>query len=365
MADWYNASWLYRVKVTVDKTKLGGANQTAFPVYVDLSGLPAGFHSHCNQTDARDIRVTTSDGETEVPREVVSYTAASDTGELHFKGTLSFSANTDFYIYYGNAAATEPAVDSTYGRNNVWTMYDDVFHLQEASGTTAVNAVGANNGTFQGTLPDVSGAGKIGNAQTLVIASEDYISSSHLLHFTDADFTISFWMYPTANDNKPIINRWSDEWDVRIGYSGWGGGAENKLYFIYFDTSTGEHLCAGPAVNFDAWDHCLVVRRSGELYFYVNGAETDFGAVAPSFRATGSIGITIGRYGDYALYFAGRLDEMRVKAGTGVLASWVTCEYNNQNSPSTFYAVGAEEESGAPPAPSIVGWKTLLGIGQG
>ena len=61
---WYNASWPYRVKVTTLAVKVD-ADLVAFPVYVDLNGLPAGFHSNVNQTDARDIRVTTSDGTTE------------------------------------------------------------------------------------------------------------------------------------------------------------------------------------------------------------------------------------------------------------------------------------------------------------
>jgi hypothetical protein len=70
---------------------------TDFPVYVDLSDLPAGFHTNCNQTDARDIRVTRSDGVTECAREVVSYDSTNDKGELHFKAnSISSSADTDF-----------------------------------------------------------------------------------------------------------------------------------------------------------------------------------------------------------------------------------------------------------------------------
>jgi len=116
---WYNANWDYRVKITIDNTQVG-ATLTNFPVYVDLSELPAGFHTNVNQTDARDIRVTRSDGETECAREVVSYTSATDIGELHFlANSISSSADTDFYIYYGNSSATEPAVDATYGSENV------------------------------------------------------------------------------------------------------------------------------------------------------------------------------------------------------------------------------------------------------
>ena len=77
---WFDTAWPYRVSVTVPSTSVS-SDLTDYPVYLDLSLLPAGFHANCNQTDARDIRITKSDGTTRVPVEIVSYTAASDTGE--------------------------------------------------------------------------------------------------------------------------------------------------------------------------------------------------------------------------------------------------------------------------------------------
>lgn len=80
---WYNASWTYRVSVTVQSSQVD-ADLTDFPVYVDLSDLPAGFHTNV-KSDGGDIRVTKSDGTTEVAREVVFYNATDDTGELRRK----------------------------------------------------------------------------------------------------------------------------------------------------------------------------------------------------------------------------------------------------------------------------------------
>ncbi|MEK7577678.1 MAG: hypothetical protein AAB492_03640, partial [Patescibacteria group bacterium] len=59
-AAWYSDTWGFRIKLTIDNTKVD-ADLTDFPVYVNLSLLPGLFHSHVNQTDARDIRVTKSD----------------------------------------------------------------------------------------------------------------------------------------------------------------------------------------------------------------------------------------------------------------------------------------------------------------
>jgi hypothetical protein len=80
---WYDNDWGYRVKVTVQSSQID-SDLSNYPVYVDLNDLPAGFHSNVN-SDGGDIRVTKSDETTEVAREVVFYTAASDTGKLFFK----------------------------------------------------------------------------------------------------------------------------------------------------------------------------------------------------------------------------------------------------------------------------------------
>lgn len=341
--DWYNANWSYRVKITVDKTKLGGADQSNFPVYVNLNNLPADFHTNVNQTDARDIRVTTSDGQTEVPREVVSYTAASDTGELWFKGTLSSSTDTDFYIYYGNADATEPAVDSTYGRNNVWSAYNSVFHLQESSGS-ATNSVGSNNGTFAGDLPDVARAGKIGKAQDFD-GSGDKVTTTNYIQVGSQDFTISAWMYPDNGTNRTILScYWQNGWEFRYG---WSGGDTTALNFLAYDGS--EHIVTGetnmPVAN---WYHVVAIRRSNRLYLYCNGNETDVGAFTYTLSTSASTGpFCIGSYEVAGTFFDGIIDEAKVLVGTGRAGAWVTAEYNNQNSPSTFYSVGTQE---TPPA---------------
>ena len=152
---WYNSSWKYRVKITIDHSKVG-SDLTDFPVYVDLSTLPSGFHTNV-KSDGGDIRVTRSDGTTECPREIVFYDAANDKGELHFKAnSLSSTSDTDFYIYYGNASASDYATDATYGARKVWTNgYVGVYHLQATSGTQKNSATGSDDLSVSNGTPDV------------------------------------------------------------------------------------------------------------------------------------------------------------------------------------------------------------------
>ena len=89
---WYNPSWIDRVKITVDHTKVP-SNLTNFPVYVNLADLPAGFFSNV-RSDGGDIRVTTSDQTTEIAREVVAINTGGSTGELYFNApSLSSTVN--------------------------------------------------------------------------------------------------------------------------------------------------------------------------------------------------------------------------------------------------------------------------------
>lgn len=129
MSSWYNASWKYRQKIEIDNTKVS-SDQTDFPVYLDLSNVSVGFWRHI-KSDGSDIVVTEKDGETKLKRELVAIDTGKETGELHFKApSLSSSTKTVFYIYYGNAAATETNDTDTWNTN-----YKAVWHSYENTGS--------------------------------------------------------------------------------------------------------------------------------------------------------------------------------------------------------------------------------------
>lgn len=153
----------YRVKITVLATKVSGT-QTGFPVYVDLSDMPSGFFSHV--VSGADIRVTTSDRETEVPYELVALNTGAQTGQLWFKGDISSSANTDFYIYYGSPGISAYAAGDTYGSQAVWSGYTNIYHLDgDADDSTSTENNGAAFGesvTFVGDAASFAGEELIG-----------------------------------------------------------------------------------------------------------------------------------------------------------------------------------------------------------
>ncbi|OGM91865.1 hypothetical protein A2755_00680 [Candidatus Wolfebacteria bacterium RIFCSPHIGHO2_01_FULL_48_22] len=352
--DWYNASWQYRVKITVQNTEVD-ADLTNFPVYVDLSDLPAGFHSHVNQTDARDIRVTKTDGTTELPREVVFYTAASDTGELHFKAdSVADASDTDFYIYYGNAGASDYAISDTYGANNVWTNgYEAVYHLHESSGGTdaikdstanANHSTDANTPTFGATAP-------VGKGITFNGSNEDLTLKNYPGYSTEMHY--SFWAKPTSASTQYNIIATKSQL-LRLNHA-----STNRTYLWANTSGAADYINYTWDTN---WHYVSAGYKNTVGWLFLIDTTTKTVSSAGSYLNTTNSNKTIAQYG-WGSYFGGTLDEIRI-SNTMRNLTWSSTEYNNQNAPNTFYAAGAEE--GAPseeeaviPPPAIIFFEEL------
>ncbi|MDD4876786.1 MAG: hypothetical protein PHQ86_06645 [Dehalococcoidales bacterium] len=346
---WLLGDWLYRVRIDIDPAKVD-ADLVNYPVYVNLNNLPAGFHTNVNQTDARDIRVTTSDGETEVPREVVFYTAATDTGELHFKGDISGTAATSFYIYYGNGSACDYATNTTFGAQNVWTnSYQAVYHLQQDPSGNGVDAVKDSTANTYHLTPfgtPANAAGKLTGNGIVFAGVDDQLKDTNQV-WADANNTIT-------------VSMWNNEASAN--------GAQNTTIFRY--TSAGNERCSAhaPWGNVVYWDFgtcCTTGRISGDytpyddkyslLHFvsngstnkiiYIDGVSRYSNMSAADAPAGALTGFAIGSGIDTEWYI-GTVDEFRIATAVRT-ATWISTEYNNQNSPATFYSVQLEE-----PAPS-------------
>lgn len=351
---WLDTDFEHRVKITVAATQVD-ADLTDFPVYVNLNNLPAEFHTNVNQTDARDIRVTLSDEVTEVPREVVFYTAASDTGELYFKavGTLSSTVDSEYYIYYSNAGASEPAADATYGSQNVWSDYEGVYHMDDASATIADSTAGGKTMTDNagGTTYDVTG--KIGKA---IDFSGGLFSIAEAL-VTAAPFTLQAWSEPdSANSNISLVG----VGDTDANENATIRHALSAATVAQTRTAAGfQSATAATTYSADVWTLVHgVFAASNNRIVYLDGGNS--GNNTADVTASGYDLTMVGARanGTGQLVFNGAIDEVRIRA-SALSADWVDAEYTNMHTPLTFYAVGAEEDApsaGATFTPKIMWW---------
>lgn len=366
---WYGDDWGYRIKVTVNSSQVDEGGEV--PLYLDLSELPAGFHTNVNQTDARDIRITTADGSTEVPREVVFYDAASDAGEVHFKGTISATNDTDFYLYYGNGTASDYAVDATYGAENVWpSSYGAVYHFQEASGAY-VDSTSNDNDTSSVSVTSRTATGSAGYAPDFEKANKDavQVSSDSSLNPTGA-ITLQAYIkgesFPSGDYNRIVakdVSADTQQYQLFI-YGGGAGGIGWRIkdggawYGGEFDTqpATGVFYLLHGTYDGDT------------LKLYINGSEeaTTYSHSGSVNSGTGDLGIGYKTDIDESrFYFDGIIDEVRILS-SALSGNAISTEYNCMSDQSSFYSIGSEESQPTTQLTDFVtqGITSLMGVSK-
>jgi len=337
---WYNSNWQFRKKITIDNTKVN-ADLTDFPIYVDLSDLGSDFFNNV-KADGGDIRITKADGTTELAREVVNIDTSGLTGEVHFKAdALGSTTDTEFYIYYGNAAASDYAVTDTYGRNNVWTDYDGVYHLQ---GNTTNSAGTTYSEQMDGTS---SSSGKIYGAYDFDGSSDELITSYQGFSGTST-FGCSMWFNRGSGGSiQPML----------AGVSSTLGSANENFYLMLANSKTNVQVAIKTGgstsytstttntttINAGTWYYSSVWYDGSNLYNKINNSAAASSTATGLLNTNTTDGLDFAHWKAHSSYwYDGLLDEIRFTT-TPKNEHWYSTEYNNQNSASTFYSAGAQE----------------------
>jgi len=348
---WYDTDWDYRVEITVDNTQVDG-DLSDFAVYVDLSDMPESFFTNVDSAGA-DIRITRADGTTECAFEIVAIDTSAKTGELHFKANfLSSSSDTSFKIYYGNAGASAYAATDTYGSENVWT--DNVigaWHHEETSGNIVDSS---SNGISLTRTGPTSVEGALSGNGSDFDGTNDYFNSGtdvSVLNNLTGDFTFSFWLKrnnsSTLSSAEFIFSKRNSaggdkqQWSMMLDNGSSGSNAE-----LVFNCYSGgwRNVPLGPTITDTNWHHIVLKHDdTSTLECYKDGV------------SSGTVGYTHGITSFTNSMFKGRdgangnpryadikLDEFRVFDAL-LSDDYIVTDYNNQNSPSTFYTVGSEE----------------------
>jgi len=331
---WYDANWLYRKKIIIDHTKVP-ATQNDFPVLISLSDVDISGKA---QHGGNDILFTSSDGVTKLSHEIESYTWNSGALVAWVKvPTLSSTADTVLYMYYGNAAT-----GSQQNTADVWSNgFQAVWHLTEVGTGTASDYLdssmhgnnGEGGGGTVGAVPSQA-AGQIGNGQSLD-GVNDYISTATQYN-NPSTFTESIWFKTSVSASGKLIG-------LESAQTGQGAGTFDRMIYVnssgYVATaiwSAGAiQVITGTAMNDGNWHYAVSTYSPTTLSLYVDGNFIGQKAGTPQ-NFNGWL-----RMGSWALngwpfvangYYTGSLDEARY---SGVVRSptWVTTEYNNQKTP--------------------------------
>ena len=330
---WLTGGFPYRKSISIDHTKVGGGteNESNFPVLINLTGL-----SNIN-ANGSDIRFTASDGITPLAREIELYSVGTLVAWVKIP-TLSHTADTEIYMYYGSSTAAEPAASFTYGSQNVWdSNFESVWHLADPAhpiDSTSNNNNLTNVGTT-GTSGQIDGAASYDGATT-------YMRSP--ISFPLVSGTLDVWFnssvpltYGVTSETYSLFSEgwnqlmWTND-EMQVAVDANGTRSEIDLTDS-FTANTWYHIVA----TYDSVNNITKLYINGVLKgtAYYDGGNADFQTF---------MGFGVG-YSPVFGWWDGVLDETRISSSARS-AGWISTEYNNESSNSTFYSsVGAQESS--------------------
>jgi hypothetical protein len=338
----FGFNFTYCKKVTVDYTQVSGSTDLSdFPLLVnitsnDLKSVANGGRVESDQGD--DIIFRTS-GCAKLEHEIESYDATTGTLVAWVKiTTLSASADTEVYMYYGDSSVECPTENPT----AVWdSSYVGVFHLKEdPAGTAPQMRDSTGNGYHAsnagGLISSDQISGKIGGALEFDNASDDYVTVPQSLNITGNAVTAEAWVY-------------SPDWSVggdSVAINA-GGGVNSERFFVGVNsggtlntritTDVGYYRSDAGAVATNDWVYIAVRYDGSTSKGYINGAEAHSKVGSGNLQSTTQNGRIGARFDTRR--FSGRIDEIRV-SNVARSADWIATEYANQSNPN-FYSVGS------------------------
>ena len=329
----------YERNITIDYTKVeGGSDLYNFPILVNLSGQnflqtsPAGQIFDVNGFDI----IFTDDEYNQLDHQLEYYNGTNGDLIAWIRiPTLSSSSNTVIKVLYGNPQITsDPSVTS------VWdSHYKGVWHLDNNSldDFTSFNKAGTpyNSPTYP--------AGKINNSLGLN-GTNQYVE---VINDTNINFagnlTVSAWVYMNAGgrDQKIAGNQNNSSGGYKFGIY-----TNNKVEFEIRNSantpSLNRNVSGGTVLVTGQWYYLAGISSDvlDSIKTFVNGVpERPFKKIGILGKASDKLTISKEPF-QPSYYFSGRFDELRISDEVRS-NGWMRTEYNNQESPSTFYDLDA------------------------
>ena len=330
--------------VKIKNTKVP-ASQTSFPAIVDLADMPAAFHSTVTPSGG-DIRCFESDGTTELARAVVSYDAATDTGELWVKvSNLSAIADTEIIVDVDGARSDYAATD-IYGSEAVFTEAQ-IAVLMES--TTPIDWAGNHTLMAENDITIVSGP--YGTALNF----EGFRSDLYTTETGIVNLPTSFDMTVSVISRVPLLDGRTNSATV-----GWSGADDLILYsheddgnpvdgarVFWRDFGITTSLQKDNVSSANTWDYFSFSSFAADDHrLYSDGGLVD--NATDTGTSSGFSRFDIGGWAG-GQSFNGDVAQVIVYK-TARSDDWITTEYNNQYRPSTFYIV---TEIGGATAPTL------------
>lgn len=330
---------------------------TNFPVLLTAANLPSAMFdadgANPAQNGGGDIRFSSdADGATQLPCEVVSFVTdnnpANGTAEIHVKvPSVSSSVDTTVYVWWNTAGTdSQPAIDSTYGAENVWdSAFVGVWHLEEDPSGTAPQMLDStsndHDGTSAGTMTTGdSVAAVVGNGldfdgtdDGVSIAETAAIDITGALTLEMALNGDTFGAFVTPATKAKASGQKQFMMDLQSGVPRFGDELGLAKATSTLSTGTDYHL-AGTYSGSGLY--------SG-LKIYLNGVAESTTHVGTFNGIESTDGdFYIGQKGDGSEWFDGKISEVRL-SNVARSAAWIAATDSTLLTPGTFASAGTPE----------------------
>jgi len=297
------------------------------------------------QSNGNDLLFTAGDGITKLNHELEMYNESTGTLVAWVQiPSLSPTADTTFYVYYGNAGAP-----SQQNPSGVWDAnYKGVWHFGDG---TTLSANESTSDGYNGSIVNATAAaGSVGGAASFQGPS----ASIHVdpnVTTTTAAATISFWINPSSvATSNSIYGTYSTDsrnnsgtMSIDMGEPYCGQTTNIRFILGGAACTTSNILAAG------VWTYVTIVydgtqpSNTMKMKIYSNGVAQTVSDGGVAIRPTINIVDLHHRIGSFNnSQFNGLLDEVRLSDSIRSPA-WITTEYNNQSAPSTFAVAGPQQ----------------------
>ena len=319
---WWDKNWSYKIKITVDETKVD-ADLTDFPVMVYLNSSRIDW-SHV-QDDLDDLRFLDSTESTILKAELEKYEVNNKAWIWVKIPTINNAVDTDIYMYYGNTGAV-----SAWNAENVWEssavmvqhMYDnpDTSHVMDSTSYS-------NDGTKKGANePIETASGKIGSALNFD-GGNDYIACGNSVSLNPLTAqTVEMWLKPNVGYGE-IYPRLISHNDYIRHYS-YINPATGNLVVIFYTSGGVASVDSNSGISVNVWNFIVYSYNGDYIRVYINGV-----LVKTSSKVSGNIisansNLLIGNNPSMERTYNGIIDEFRIY-NTAKSAEWTKADYNN------------------------------------
>jgi hypothetical protein len=349
----YANGYNYRRTITIDHTKVtGGASLSNFPVLINgtysyLATVANG--GKVTNSSGYDIIFTSdSSGSSQLNHEIEKY--VSTTGEVEMwvnVPSVSNASDTVIYMFYNNSSISTTQEHKT----SVWdSNFKAVWHMHNTGGVGTLNDSTSNSNNLTWGSAQTSGdlvTGQIDGAQDFDGTVNDVVSKSNPTANLNINTNITLEGWVKRNDSNAVILM--REFGTPVNYSlNIANGNTTDLDFTY-KTFSATDTYRFAFANDNTWRHVAITYTFGtgsSIKAYVNGSLVSGSWVSGAGNDTvvndDTMDFWIGNAQSNP--FTGQLDEFRLSNSIRS-AGWIGTQYNNQNSPSTFYTVGSETTS--------------------